>query len=259
MVEYKEVDVDLIEPIPENIRAMDDEEFAMLVRSIEENGFVEPIQVVEMCGGGYRIVNGQHRFEAATKVLGFEKVPVVVLGKMCCEGEKGDCWGELRYWQEVIRLNNIKGDWLTPELAKRVLWLWEYAKKKMDKEEFRRSLGFRKGSNQFKRIFEGSKRSIARRARAVQKTTPVLTGEEADIVYAVRVAMEELKDVYDDTGVLSVWYGGREVTVIKATPELKQVLSLLIAEGGDLASKMAKLIRKGMSCGGKEDKVGSDN
>ncbi|MEM0040342.1 MAG: ParB N-terminal domain-containing protein [Ignisphaera sp.] len=107
------------------MREMSDEEFQALVRSIAENGYVEPIQVVLDCDGKYRLLNGYHRFKALTEVFGVSDIDVVVVGRMCCEGDKPDestasCWDELRFRIEAIRLNSIKGRWIKPVVVEAV-------------------------------------------------------------------------------------------------------------------------------------------
>ena len=252
----EEIEVELVDPIPENVRAMKDEEFAMLVASIKENGFAEPIQVVETSDGRYRIVNGQHRFDAVTKVLGWRRVPAVILGRLCGEGEdpSSGCWSEARYWQEVIRLNNIRGDWITPQLAKRVLWLWEHYKKRMGEDDFRRALGFKAGDRLFKRAFKytGKRKSdIGRKAR--RATNASVDERVRDIALAVADAMRDARDVYDSQGYFVLYYGGRDYTIIRATPELKALVMELAVEGGDLSDRLVEALRRAKDCRGSRE------
>lgn len=98
-----------IEEIDENDwnpNAMPDDAFNRLCAEIENVGFIDPIQVVPVDGGRYRILGGAHRYGAA-KVLGMEKVPAVVLSQ-----EK---WKDVDLQKFVtVRLNMLRGK-MNPE------------------------------------------------------------------------------------------------------------------------------------------------
>lgn len=80
---------------------MGDQDFARLVEEIKEVGFILPILVVPTDGGRFKILNGEHRWKAAT-TLGYEYVPSVILSD-----EK---WNDQDVFQLVnIRLNEIRG------------------------------------------------------------------------------------------------------------------------------------------------------
>jgi len=67
----------LLEPNPWNPNQMDEATFAAEVASIKEFGFVDPIIVREM-GEVYQIIDGYHRWKAATDI-GYDELPIVVL------------------------------------------------------------------------------------------------------------------------------------------------------------------------------------
>jgi ParB-like chromosome segregation protein Spo0J len=71
----KIVQVPLVDILPNdyNPNRQSDRDFELLCRSIEEDGFTQPILVHEKTN---QIVDGEHRWRAC-KVLGFETVPVV--------------------------------------------------------------------------------------------------------------------------------------------------------------------------------------
>ncbi|MFN6962171.1 MAG: ParB/RepB/Spo0J family partition protein [Pyrinomonadaceae bacterium] len=72
-----EIDIDLIDPNPEQPRTrFEDEALDGLARSIEKNGIVQPI-VVRPKGSRYEIVAGERRWRASQRA-GLRKVPVVV-------------------------------------------------------------------------------------------------------------------------------------------------------------------------------------
>src|SRR5689334_18865691 len=72
-----EIDVDLIEPNPEQPRTrFDDAHLEELSRSIKANGVVQPI-VVRKKDGRYQIIAGERRWRATQKA-GIRKIPAVV-------------------------------------------------------------------------------------------------------------------------------------------------------------------------------------
>jgi len=70
-IEY--VNIDSIKPNQYNPNRQNEKEFDMLVKSMRENGFTQPVIVNEDTG---EIVDGEHRWRAA-KVLGFAEIPIV--------------------------------------------------------------------------------------------------------------------------------------------------------------------------------------
>ena len=76
--EYKEISVGEIEANQWNPNQMKDKEFDRLVKEIDESGMIDPIQVVPLDSGKYRIMGGEHRYHAC-KLLGYETVPSIVL------------------------------------------------------------------------------------------------------------------------------------------------------------------------------------
>lgn len=73
------VDLATMKANPWNPNRMSDEIFAKEILSIQNNGFVEPIKIRELTDGSYEIVDGEHRWRAATQ-LGLGFVPCVNLG-----------------------------------------------------------------------------------------------------------------------------------------------------------------------------------
>jgi ParB family chromosome partitioning protein len=72
-----EIDVDLIEPNPEQPRArFDERHLEDLARSIKANGIVQPI-VVRRKDGRYQIIAGERRWRA-TQRAGLRKIPAVI-------------------------------------------------------------------------------------------------------------------------------------------------------------------------------------
>lgn len=61
----------------DNPQKMTDEKFNSLVAKIRDEGFIDPLRVVPLGDGEYRIYAGEHRFKAAV-VLGLKELPCVV-------------------------------------------------------------------------------------------------------------------------------------------------------------------------------------
>jgi hypothetical protein len=99
--EFVEIDIGLLTDAEWNPNRMKDKEFNRLVKEIEENGMIDPIQVVPIAGGKYRIIGGHHR-KMACKLIGYNKVPCVILSDVKWQDEE-------RQKLETVRLNAIKG------------------------------------------------------------------------------------------------------------------------------------------------------
>ena len=94
-----DVPVDLIEPDPDNPNFMDDEAFNQLVREMEENGCLVPIQLAPYPGEKFRLVGGEHRWRGALS-LGWKTIPANILMDLVDD--------DLRSFL-VVRLNVLSG------------------------------------------------------------------------------------------------------------------------------------------------------
>lgn len=83
-----------------NPNKMKPREFDLLVDNLQRVGMVDPLFVRPLGDGRYRIVGGQHRYEAA-KYLGFTEVPVTVV-------DHDDFDADQERFQ-VVRMNVIHG------------------------------------------------------------------------------------------------------------------------------------------------------
>lgn len=76
--EFLEVDIDLIEPNPEQPRThFDDAKLEELAQSIRANGLVQPLLLRRAPGGRYQLVAGERRWRAAQRA-GLHKVSSVI-------------------------------------------------------------------------------------------------------------------------------------------------------------------------------------
>jgi hypothetical protein len=100
-LEVEQLPLDKLIPNAWNPNAMDDAAFSRLTQELSTVGMIDPIQVVEMADGTYRILGGEHRFHAAS-VLGWTSLPCVVL--------RGARWQDEDMQKLVtVRLNALKG------------------------------------------------------------------------------------------------------------------------------------------------------
>ena len=74
----EQLDIDLIAPNPEQPRShFDPEKLRELADSIREHGIIQPLIISRDDSGGYRLVAGERRLQAA-RLAGMETVPVIV-------------------------------------------------------------------------------------------------------------------------------------------------------------------------------------
>jgi hypothetical protein len=137
----KRVRVEEVEEPPLKLREMDEDMVRSLVMSLSDF-YVEPIQVVETPEGRYRIVNGWHRFIVLRDVFKAGEIDVIVIGRLCREGEEGDCIDEFDYWLNAIRLNSIHGKWVKGAMTQVLDYLIKEAKRRgMGEKQLRDKLG----------------------------------------------------------------------------------------------------------------------
>jgi hypothetical protein len=132
MIEYDvvEVDIDLLEVSPWNPNTMVDVKFNALADSIQDVGFVDPIQVVPMPNGKYRIIGGEHRFFAA-QFAGMKEIPCFIL--------KDDKFKDEDLQKFLcVRMNLIKGEMTPAKFSK----LYEDVAKRYDEKFIAEAMGF---------------------------------------------------------------------------------------------------------------------
>ena len=76
--EFTHLALDRIKPAKNQPRQeVSEKELTELTQSIKEKGFIQPIVVRETKGGGYEVVVGERRYQAA-KSLGLKEIPTIV-------------------------------------------------------------------------------------------------------------------------------------------------------------------------------------
>jgi len=125
-IEY--IPVNQLERNPWNPNIMDDETMERLKKEIEENGIIDPIQVVKIEEGKYRVIGGEHRWQIV-KALGHETIPCVVLGERFKDED-------LQKFV-TVRLNVIRGR-ISPE---KFIQLYEEMSEKYGADQLRELMG----------------------------------------------------------------------------------------------------------------------
>ena len=105
-LDLKYLPIDLIHPNAWNPQTQDELTFQRLVDEIRDVGFVDPLEVVELSDGTYRIIGGEHRWQAA-KQAGLDEVPCAIIIDEKFKDE------DLQKFA-TVRLNVLKGK-LDPE------------------------------------------------------------------------------------------------------------------------------------------------
>ena len=100
-VRVVEVPIELIDKNDYNPNKLDDTNFNRLVQDMDELGFLQPILLVPKGVGRYRIIDGEHRYEAA-KLSDMPTVPAVIV-------EGGFAEDEDRQKFQTMRMNMIRG------------------------------------------------------------------------------------------------------------------------------------------------------
>ena len=100
--EIQQLELDRLHPNPENPNEMSDDQFNALCESIQEDGFIQPIEVVARDDGDHNIVGGEHRWRAL-RVLGETTGPCIVLGD-----EK--TWDADRQAVNLVKRNVLHGE-----------------------------------------------------------------------------------------------------------------------------------------------------
>lgn len=77
-LDYRLIDVDLLDNNSWNPNSMEQGDFDRLIKEIKDVGFLDPVAVVELESGRYRLIGGEHR-SAAARDLKMKQVPAVVL------------------------------------------------------------------------------------------------------------------------------------------------------------------------------------
>lgn len=200
-LEIRELDVNLIDENIWNPNAMSDAKFNKLVEEIETLGFMDPIQVVPLPSGRFRVVGGAHRLNACL-ILGYEKVPAFILND--------ERFQDIDMQKFItLRLNLIRGK-MTPD---KFMNLYEDLVKRHSDDEIRDQMAMvDKGE------WDEVKKELLGRLKEAVKGTEF--EENFDEI------VKELKTIDDITKLLEMIYQKKE------SVESKTGKTLVIGAGG---------------------------
>lgn len=230
---FLEIPIEKIEANSWNPNEMNDEEFEMLQNNISKVGFLDPILVVPIEDGRFRIVDGEHRFEAQR---GYAKTIQAIV----CDPELFD---ETTSKIETVRMNKIRGGFNISKFNALVNDLVKNHEIPFD--SIAQELGF-VDESEFQQLVEDSRKQLPREAvkefdRSVRKI------ENIDQLHKL---VERLWMKYGDTlgaNFMILDYGGkRNIWVqIKRSSYVKTIVEKLrevLAEGYTVDSFIVALL-----------------
>jgi ParB family chromosome partitioning protein len=228
-IDFKFLPIDDVEPNSWNPNSMTQEELDRLSQEIDEVGFIDPIEVVLLDTGKYRILGGEHRHVAA-KELGFDHIPCMVL--------KGARWQDEDLQKLVtVRLNSIKGR-INPE---KMAVLYHQMAKKYGEDALQNLFAFT-SDDAWKKLVSQIKQGLSRAKLPPEKQREFSEkSKEAKTLQDLERILNELWASYGDTADKSFMiftYGKREhiyVAMEKAMRDaMKKVMKHCRVEGVDI-------------------------
>lgn len=209
--------VDKLVPNSWNAQDQDEATFNRLVDEVTEVGFIDPVEVIPMEDGTYRILGGEHRWMAAKKA-GREEVPCIVL--------RGEKWQNEDLQKFVtVRLNTIRGQ-LNPE---KFLKLYEEMASKYGAEALQQLMGYTdavKWSKLVQSVSKGMKKALP---KGMHKEFDKKAAE-AKTVEDLEKIIQDMFSKYGDTlnlGFMIFTYGKQEHLYIAMDSKLKKAMDAL--------------------------------
>jgi len=210
--DLKYLPVDSLVPNSWNPQTQDDAVFERLVAEITEVGFIDPIEVVSLDDGRFRILGGEHRWQAAKKA-GLDEVPCIVI--------QGAKWNEVDLQKFVtVRLNTLRGQ-LDPD---KFLKLYEEMADKYGKESLQRLMGYTDSAKWAKFIDTLTKDMKKGLPKEMQKEFES-KAKEAKSVQDLERIIQELFAKHGDTMDLSFiifTYGKQDHIYVQMTRAMKK-------------------------------------
>lgn len=194
------VDVELLEPDPDNPNEEDAETFTELVENIRQHGFIEPIVAwrPEGYGDRLRIVGGEHRWRAA-QFLDLPQVPVVVLPVESLEEAS----------ILLIRMNAIRGKLNPFKFTK----MFNALRKQYDPDELRRRMGL-VNDRAFKQLYRDVRATLPPEVKKKLDATRREIHDVYDLANVVRGALAEFGETLAHSYAV-LEYGGKRHYVIR--------------------------------------------
>lgn len=213
--DLKYLPVDDLVPNAWNPQDQNEATFMRLCDEISEVGFIDPCEVVAMEDGTFRIIGGEHRWQAAKKV-GLDEIPCVIL-----QGKK---WKDEDLQKFVtIRLNTIRGK-VDPE---KFMALYEEMAGKYGAEPLQQLMGYA-DTKAFEKLVHGVKKGL-------KKSLPPEMVEEFEKAAKDAKTAEDLEKIvqmlfakYGDTVNLSFMiftYGKQEHFYVQMNQKMRKAMN----------------------------------
>ena len=218
-LDLKYVPIDLIQPNDWNPQGQDELTFQRLCDEIRDVGFVDPLEIVPLDNGMYRIIGGEHRWQAA-KVVGLEEVPCAVLTDEKWQDE------DLQKFA-TVRLNVLKGKLDPEKFAK----LYGEMAEKYGAEALQQLMGYVDT--------KGFQKLVGDVKRGMKKSLPKELQDEFDEKAKEAKTVEDLSNIiqhlfakHGDTVNLSFMvftFGKQEHIYVQANSKTKKALDKVLA------------------------------
>lgn len=211
--------VEEIEPNSWNTNEMDPEDFDLLVSEIKEVGFIDPLQVVPMVDGGFRLLGGEHRWKAAQE-LGMDEIPCTVLSD--------ERWQEEDLQKFVtVRLNQLHGKANTQKM----IALYQEMESKYGSKSLKRMFAYT-DTDAWKKLLKQMKKAI--KGAGLPKGAQDKFDEEADNAKSMGDLSQILNTIFNQHGdtleysFMVFSFGGKEHLYIAMSKKTKNVMDKVI-------------------------------
>jgi len=232
-LEVYDVDIEKIHPNGWNPNEELEETFCALTEEIEEEGFDEPIIVVEdeANPGHYIIIGGEHRYKAC-RIIGKTEIPCII--------KKG--WDEVQQKIKTVRRNLLKG-FLNPhkftKLVNDIKRIYQ-----VDDDVLAREMGF-KDEEAFLKKYKEEKE---KRDEAIKDATKDMQ-KESGAVDGLSTLLNNIFAEYGNTvpnGFLFFMYKGEMHLMVNCTGKLPglvtKVVEHMVEEGLDASQVFGTLL-----------------
>lgn len=235
---YELIDPELLDINAWNPNTLDQDDYARLVREIEDVGFIVPVQVVPLEDGRYRIIGGEHRV-AAARELRLATIPAVILD--------GPRWSDEDLQRLVtVRLNVLHGK-MNPE---KMAVLYHTMAKKYGEDALQNLFAFTDQQG-WEKLVSQIKQGLSKAGIPKDKQKEFSEkAKEAKTLQDLERILNELWSSYGDTVRLSFMiftYGKREHVYIamdnKTRGALKRVGAYCKSMGKDINTVLGPAIQ----------------
>jgi hypothetical protein len=218
--EYQELPVDKLDFSSWNPNEMDEDEEGLLTENVQQLGFIDPIQVVPLTNGRFRVIGGEHRVRVMAK-LGRTIIPCITLTDAKWQDE------DLQKFV-TVRLNMLRGH-LNPE---KMVKLHQEMVAKYGAEALQRMFAFTDKAA-FAKVLKGVQAGLKK--SGLSKGAQEEIGKKVGKAKNLDELGQILSKVYDQKGMMlqqgfiAFTYQGSDSVYIRMTPEMKAALDKLMA------------------------------